>query len=127
MTTVKSSGKLTLKDRLSRLTFLQACKLLGPEGKKLIQQGGMWQFKLDEDVYLGDDLFRLKFPCADRPGRADRHDHADGRGPRSPALALRPLPRRLRARRRGVFADARREDCSSGWPLRRPSACRSRA
>ena len=33
------TGKLTLRDRLSRLTFLEACKLLGPEGRKLIQQG----------------------------------------------------------------------------------------
>ena len=65
MTTVKSSAKLTLRDRLSRLNFTQASKLLGPEGKKLIQQGGLWEFQLDEDAYLGDDLFRLKFPAPD--------------------------------------------------------------
>ena len=29
----KESGRLTLKDRLSRLTYLQAVKLLGPEGR----------------------------------------------------------------------------------------------
>ena len=32
--------ELTLKDRLSRLTYAQACKLLGPDGNKLIVQGG---------------------------------------------------------------------------------------
>jgi len=59
----RPSGQLTLKDRLSRFTFLEACKLLGPEGKKLIQKSAnLWDFKIEEDVYLGDDLFRLKFP-----------------------------------------------------------------
>src|SRR4029079_1324543 len=62
MTTVKASGQLTLRDRLSRLTFEQACKLLGPEGRKLIQRGSQWEVNLDEDVYLGGDLFRLKCP-----------------------------------------------------------------
>ena len=51
--------KLTLTDRLSRLTFTQACKLLGTEGGKLIQQGGRYETNLDEDVHLGNDLFRL--------------------------------------------------------------------
>ncbi len=52
--------ELTLKDRLSRLTFIQACKLLGPEGDKLIMQGGKLEISsLEENVYLGDDLFRL--------------------------------------------------------------------
>src|SRR5438874_6502189 len=57
------SSKLTIKDRLSRLTFAEACKLLGARGKKLIQQNAnKWEFKLAEDVFLGDDLFRLRFP-----------------------------------------------------------------
>ncbi len=52
--------ELTLKDRLSRLTYTQACKLLGENGSKLIMQGGKFQYKnLDDIVYLGDDLFRL--------------------------------------------------------------------
>src|SRR5437870_5104243 len=68
MTTVKASGALTLRDRLSRLTFEQASKLLGPEGKKLIQQGGFWDIKVAEDIHLGDDLFRLKFPDNGQPG-----------------------------------------------------------
>jgi superfamily II DNA or RNA helicase len=59
MTTIKASGQLTLRDRLSRLTFEKACTLLGPFGKKLITRGGHWQINLEEQVYLGDDLFRL--------------------------------------------------------------------
>ena len=52
--------ELTLKDRLSRLTFTQACKLLGDNGNKLIMQGGKFPIEpLKENVYLGDDLFRL--------------------------------------------------------------------
>src|SRR5258708_4758596 len=58
----RPSGQLTLRDRLSRLTYLEACKLLGPEGKKLIQKANQWEFKIAEHVYLGDDLFRLRFP-----------------------------------------------------------------
>ncbi|MGM0366608.1 MAG: DEAD/DEAH box helicase [Actinomycetota bacterium] len=52
--------KLTLKDRLSRLTYTRACKLLGPEGKNLIIQGGKFNIDLaGENVYLDDELFRL--------------------------------------------------------------------
>jgi len=51
---------LTLKDRLSRLTFAQACKLLGADGNKLIMKGGKFGIpSIEENVYLGDDLFRL--------------------------------------------------------------------
>src|SRR5207249_6037887 len=50
-----------------RLTFEKACKLLGPEGRKLIQIGGHRELKLDEGVYLGDDLFRLTFPGNGEP------------------------------------------------------------
>ena len=52
--------ELTLKDRLSRLSFRQACKLLGDEGDKRIMQGGRFPIgSIEENVYLGDDLFRL--------------------------------------------------------------------
>lgn len=55
---------LTLKDRLSRLTYRQACKLLGTEGESLIRQGGKYEINIDEDVHLGGDLFRLSLPDA---------------------------------------------------------------
>ncbi len=64
-TQVKKSKDLTLRDKLSRMTFTQACDLLGGpvEGKKLLYAGGKigiadW----DEQVYLGGDLFRLSLP-----------------------------------------------------------------
>jgi hypothetical protein len=63
VTKTRPSRQLTLRDKLSHLTFLEAAKLLGPEGKRLIQKSGdLWQIKVDEHVYLGDDLFRLRIP-----------------------------------------------------------------
>ena len=54
------AGELTLKDRLSRLTLAQAGKLLGPDSRRLIMQGGKMEVaSIEEQVYLGDDLFRL--------------------------------------------------------------------
>ncbi|MCI0359479.1 MAG: DEAD/DEAH box helicase [Planctomycetaceae bacterium] len=64
----KPSDRLTLRDRLSRLTFLEACKLLGEDGKRLIKAGSAYQVRLPEDVYLGDDLFRVNLGC-DNVGR----------------------------------------------------------
>jgi len=54
--------ELTLKDRLSRLTYHQACKLLGPEGGSLIRAGGRYEINIDEQMHLGGDLFRLSLP-----------------------------------------------------------------
>jgi superfamily II DNA or RNA helicase len=62
--TTKPSHRLTLKDRLSRLNFTQACKLLGGEGRQLIQRGGKFEINLHEQVYLEGDLFRVKFDDA---------------------------------------------------------------
>ena len=67
-TQVKKSKDLTLKDKLSRLTFTQACDLLGGpiEGKKLLYAGGKLAIEeWDEQVYLGGDLFRLSLPHED--------------------------------------------------------------
>src|SRR3990172_9838737 len=58
----KPSHKLSFRDRLSRLSFEQACKLLGPKGQRLIQQGGKREIDLKEHVYLGGDLLRVRFP-----------------------------------------------------------------
>lgn len=67
---VAPSARLTLKDRLSRLTFAEACKLLGPRGKSLIQQSAnLWDFKLAEDVHLGEDLCRVRIPGEFSNGR----------------------------------------------------------
>jgi len=57
------SALLSLQDRLSRLTFRDACELLGSEGRTLIRKGaGPWNFDIEKDVFLGPDLFRLRFP-----------------------------------------------------------------
>ena len=62
----RPGGKLTLKDRLSRLTFRQAARLLGPRGEQLIREGAKCDsIDIERDVYLRGDLFRLKFPVFD--------------------------------------------------------------
>ena len=61
--TTKKSEALTLSDRLSRLTYTRACKLLGPNGKRLIARGAAIEIDdLKQDVYLAGDLFRLRLP-----------------------------------------------------------------
>ena len=65
-TSSATTGKkeLTLKDRLSRLTYLDACRVLGDEGPQLIRLGGGREIQIDEQVHVGDDLFRLSLPDA---------------------------------------------------------------
>jgi hypothetical protein len=58
---IKKTKHLTLRDRLSRLNYLTACKLLGPDGDKLIQQGSKYDIDVQRDVYLRGDLLRVKF------------------------------------------------------------------
>jgi len=50
---------INLKDKLSRLTFREACKLLGPGGEQLIRQGGKYDVDISEQVILKEDLFRV--------------------------------------------------------------------
>ncbi len=62
----KSSKKLTLKDQLSRLTFEQACRILGDDGKSNLIQGS--RFEIEPEHYkLTNKYFRLKFPNPDDP------------------------------------------------------------
>jgi len=49
----------TLKDKLSHLSYLQACKLLGKNGNRLILEGGKWDIDLFAQVYLDNEQFRL--------------------------------------------------------------------
>ncbi len=58
--TTRPSSELTLFDWLSRLTFLQASKLLGPEGERLIQAGGAYDIDLPGQVSFTADAFRLR-------------------------------------------------------------------
>jgi hypothetical protein len=50
---------INLKDRLSHLTFREACKLLGPEGERLIREGGKYDVDIAEQVTWGEELFRV--------------------------------------------------------------------
>lgn len=43
----KTSSDLTLFDRLSRLTFLRATKVLAPDGKRLLHGGGAYEIDLE--------------------------------------------------------------------------------
>ncbi len=77
--TTKTNRKrqLTLKDRLSRLTYRQACRLLGPDADQLIRVGGKYGLDIDEDVYFQGDLFRLRLDGAvvtiTQMAEADQH------------------------------------------------------
>lgn len=67
-TQIKKSKDLTLTDKLSRLTFSQACELLGGpvEGKKLLYAGGKIPAEnLKEQATLVGDMFRLSLPAED--------------------------------------------------------------
>lgn len=50
---------LTLKDRLSHLSFRQACALLGPRGDKLIMAGGKFTIDIESQVRLDNERFQL--------------------------------------------------------------------
>lgn len=53
--------RLSLKDRLSRLTLTDACKLLGAQGPSLIRQNAnIWNISIPDDVDLGIDLLRVR-------------------------------------------------------------------
>ena len=55
----KASSELTLFDRLSRVSFNSAAKLLGPEGNRLIMAGGKYDIDIFTQVQLDRDRFRL--------------------------------------------------------------------
>jgi superfamily II DNA or RNA helicase len=64
-TLTRKSKHLTLSDRLSRLTMVQAIRLLGGDevGRKLLYAGGKIPVeKLDEQASIVGDLFRLSLP-----------------------------------------------------------------
>ncbi len=58
-----ASNRLTLRDRLSRLTIDDACRLLGARGQRLLtKSGGLYEFDPEKHCRLGDDLFRVRIP-----------------------------------------------------------------
>lgn len=56
---------LGLRDRLSRLTFTQACKLLGKDGKALMNRGARYNIGIGEQVSLAEQVFQLRLPSAE--------------------------------------------------------------
>ncbi len=61
---VKPSVQLTLKDKLSRLTLVQAQKLLGPKGAQLLAKGGAIEIDLATQVLFTDERLQVTFPDA---------------------------------------------------------------
>ena len=55
---------ITLKDKLSHLSYTRACKLLGPQGKQLIQEGGKYDIDPFEQVTLNNRKFSLNLEDA---------------------------------------------------------------
>jgi ERCC4-related helicase len=77
----KKSSELTLIDKLSRLSYRETIKLLGSAGPRLLQAGAKWNVQIDQDVYLGEDLFRLRLPLSRRTDAEHKDASAgDGRG-----------------------------------------------
>jgi superfamily II DNA or RNA helicase len=50
---------ITLKDKLSHLSYSEACKLLGAQGKQLIMAGGKYDIDLFERVTFNSERFLL--------------------------------------------------------------------
>lgn len=63
-TVTKPSHALSLFDTLSRLSFIQAAKLLGPEGRRLITEGGKHEIDVAAQVDFDRERFRLKVDSA---------------------------------------------------------------
>ena len=55
---------INLKDKLSHLSYRQACKQLGPEGERFVRAGGQYDIDITEQVSLDGERFRLKLPEA---------------------------------------------------------------
>ncbi len=60
----KKTNDLTLKDRLSRLNFQQAFKLLGENSQRLITKGGAIQIDIERQVTLNAEQLDVRFPMA---------------------------------------------------------------
>lgn len=52
--TTKPSVALTMRDRMSHLSFEGACKLLGPGGKRLLLEGGALDLESPDDLRVDD-------------------------------------------------------------------------
>ena len=60
----RSIFMINLKDKLSHLSYRQACKQLGPEGERFIRSGGQYDIDITEQVLLDGERFQLRLPEA---------------------------------------------------------------
>ena len=67
----KSSSQLTLRDKLSRLSLVQAQKLLGPQGAHWLAMGGKIEIDTATQVRLSDESSQTSFSDA---GVGDQRD-----------------------------------------------------
>jgi len=61
----QAKGELSLRDRLSRLNYLQACSLFESDGAALIRSGGKYEIRVDAQVTLGEDRLVLRLAEAE--------------------------------------------------------------
>ncbi len=61
----KKRRDLTLRDRLSHLSYAVGCKLLGADATRLIRVGGSFDIDPAEQVTLTEDSFVLRLPDAE--------------------------------------------------------------
>jgi len=83
----KSSSRLTLRDKLSRLTFVQAQKLLGAQGAHWLAMGGKIEIDTATQVRLTDAFCQISFPEA---GAGIGASVGDRRDPLVVKVALHP-------------------------------------
>lgn len=66
----KSKKRVSFRDRLARLTYIQACRLLGEAGEQLLRSGGKrWDLNAEDHAYLAGDLFRVSILDETLPAR----------------------------------------------------------
>lgn len=71
--TGRKKRRIGIRDRLGRLTYRGACRLLADEfeeGEKRLRQGARFEINLPHDVYLGGDTLRVNVPDPDLDGPA---------------------------------------------------------
>ncbi len=61
---VKENKTVSLKDKLSRLTYKQVCRLLGSNADKLLARGGQFDINIQDHVVLTNTQFQLRLPDA---------------------------------------------------------------
>lgn len=62
----KPSHALSMRDRLSHLSFDEACKLLGPDGKRLLLRGGVFELGSPDDLTIGETEARVAWESSPR-------------------------------------------------------------